>query len=171
MQPLSLFKEEHSTISAELSQIDELFVSLESSGDRRGERILKLLIEPSIQLSEKLRGHLDREERSFFPILEVRLGKDRGIIDVMKREHKEILTSLKAFEDELYRMVQERDTRKTWNLSSFIQELQASVSDHMSREERIVFWLAELRLSQPDNQKIASDLQSMTGSSPPLVAP
>lgn len=161
-EPLRVLMEEHSSISTELSQIDELFVSLESSGDRKGEKVLNLLVEPSIHLSEQLRGHLAKEERSFFPVLEVRLGRDRGIIEVMKREHREILCSLKAFEDELYRMVRERDTRKTWNLSSFIQDLQASVSDHMSREERIVFWLAELRLSQPDNQKIASDLQSMT---------
>ncbi len=169
-EPLFLFREEHASISAELSQIDELFVSLESSGNRRGERILNQLIEPSNHLSERLKGHLDREEKSFFPVLEARLGKDRGIIEVMKREHKEILRSLNAFEEELDRMVKERDTRKTWNLSSYIQELRASLSDHMSREERIVFWLAELRLSQPDNEKIISNLQSMTTPSPPLTA-
>lgn len=162
MDALSILKDEHSTIAVEMYHMDRLLALLESSGPIRGSRILRELVESSGQMRENLQLHVDKEERGLFPVLEARLGKDRELIEVMKREHSELLASLESLRSEVDRMTRDHDTRKTWILASTLQELRGDLSDHLSREERVVFWLAELRLSRLDQKKIAFSFQSMT---------
>ncbi len=45
-------------------------------------------------------------------------------------------------------------------LGKELQDLKGGLSDHLSREERVLFWLAELRLSWRDQRKIASSIQA-----------
>jgi len=161
MDALSTLKDEHSTLSVEMYSMDRQLAFLESSGPIRGARILRGLVESSRQMRENLELHVNKEERGLFPILEARLGKDRELIEVMRREHSELLCSLESLRSELDRMTKDHDTKKTWNLASRLQDLRGDLSDHLSREERVVFWLAELRLSRLDQKKIDFNIQSM----------
>lgn len=138
--------------------MDQQLTSLESSGPIKGTRVLKELVETERQMRTSLEQHTRKEERGLFPVLESRLGEDRGVVEVMKLEHVELLESLESFKTELDRMNREHDTKKTWNLASKLQELRGELSDHLSREERVLFWLAELRLSWLDQRKIVSSL-------------
>lgn len=162
MDALGILKDEHSTIAVEMYHMDRLLAFLESSGPIRGARILRELVQSSGQMRENLQLHVNKEERALFPVLESRLGKDRELLEVMKGEHAELLASLESLRSELNRMTNDHDTKKTWTLASRLQELRGDLSDHLSREERIVFWLAELRLSRLDQRRIAFNLQSMT---------
>jgi len=112
-------------------------------------------------MRSSLEQHIKKEEMGLFPILESKLGQDRELVDVMKFEHTELLGTLDSFTTELERMNREHDTRKTWNLASRLQELRGELSDHMSREDRVLFWLAELRLSWLDQRKIVSSLSDL----------
>lgn len=161
MDALGILKDEHSTIAVEMYHMDRLLAFLESSGPIRGARILRELVESSGQMWENLQLHVNKEERALFPVLESRLGKDRELVEVMRREHAELLTSLESLRLELDRMTKDHDTKKTWTLASRLQELRGDLSDHLSREERIVFWLAEIRLSRLDQRRVAFNLQSM----------
>jgi regulator of cell morphogenesis and NO signaling len=161
MEALSTLKDEHSTISGELYQMDKQLAFLESSGPIRGARILRDLVETSGHFWEKLLLHMKKEEEGLFPVLEARLGKDRKLVELMRREHAELLASLESIRSELDRMTNDHDTKKTWTLASRLQELRGDLSDHLSREERVVFWLAELRLSRLDRKKIDFNIQSM----------
>ena len=171
MDALSTLKDEHSTIAVEMYHMDRLLAFLESSGPIRGARILRELVESSGQMSENLQLHVSKEERGLFPVLESRLGKDRDLLEVMRREHAELLSSLESLRSELDRMTKDHDTKKTWTLASRLQELRGDLSDHLSREERVVFWLAELRLSPLDQKKIAFNIQSMIESAGRLGPP
>jgi len=161
MDALSTLKDEHSTIAVEMYHMDRLLAFLESSGPIRGTRILRELVESSGQMNENLQLHVNKEERGLFPVLESRLGKDRDLLEVMRREHVELLASPESLKSELDRMTKDHDTKKTWTPASRLQELRGDLSDHLSREEIVVFWLAELRLSRLDQRRIASNLQSM----------
>ena len=158
MEALNILRQEHSSLLRELFRMDQQLTSLESSGPIKGTRVLKELVETERRMRISLEEHTRKEEKGFFPILESRLGEDRGVVEVMKLEHVELLESLESFKIELDRMNREHDTKKTWNLSSKLQELRGELSDHMSREERVLFWLAELRLSWLDQRKIVSSL-------------
>lgn len=161
MDALTILRQEHSALLRELFELDQQLTSLESSGPIKGTRVLKELAETERGMRSSLELHMRKEERGLFPILETKLGQDRELVDVMKSEHAELLGSLDSFKKELERMNSEHDTRKTWNLASKLQELRGGLSDHMSREDRVLFWLAELRLSWLDQRKIASSLSDL----------
>ncbi len=127
----------------------------------RAARILKQLVETSKKLGEDLSLHVRKEETILYSVLEKRLGEDRELIEVMKREHGELLGSLEALRSELDRMISDHDTIRTWNLTSRLQDLRGAMSDHLSREERVLFWLAELRLSRSELESIAFNLRGI----------
>ncbi len=158
-------KDEHSTISGELYHMDKQLAFLESSGPIRGARILRELVEISGHFRESLQLHMKKEEDGFFPILKARFGKDRALIELMRREHIELLAALESLRSELDTMTRDHDTKKTWTLASKLQELRGDLSDHLSREERVVFWLAEPQLSRVDQKKIDFEIQSIIESS------
>jgi iron-sulfur cluster repair protein YtfE (RIC family) len=168
MEALDVLKVEHSTLLGEVYQMDKQLAYLESSGPIKGARILRELVDTSRRMREDLRQHTAKEERGFFPVLEAKLGSDRELVEVMKREHEELIGSLASLTDELDRMTKDHDTRKTWNLVSRLQDLKGVLSDHLSKEERVLFWLAELRLSWLDQRKIASSLHGTSEAVLPL---
>lgn len=170
MEALNVLKVEHSTLLSEVYHMDKQLTFLESSGPIKGARILREIVETSRQMREDLQQHTNKEEKSFFPILESKLGNDRELVDVMKREHEELIRSLASLTAELDRMMKDHDTKKTWNLVSRLQDLKGGLSDHLSREERVLFWLAELRLSWLDQRKIASSLHGAHDTAAPLQA-
>jgi hemerythrin-like domain-containing protein len=160
MEALNVLKGEHSAILSEVYELDKQLTSLESSGPIKGTRILRELAYTSRHVREDVQQHTAKEERGLFPVLEARLGKDRELVQVMKHEHEELLATLEALTTEVDTMVKDHDTRRTWNLVSRLQELKGELSDHLSKEERVLFWLAELRLSWLDQKKISSSLHA-----------
>jgi hemerythrin-like domain-containing protein len=170
MEALDVLKVEHSTLLNEMYQMDKQVAFLESSGPIKGARILREIVDASRRMQDDLQHHTAKEEKEFFPILKSKLGNDRELVEVMKREHEELIGTLAALTGELDRMMKDHDTRKTWNLVSRLQDLKGELSDHLSKEERVLFWLAELRLSWLDQRKIASSLQAASGGPPPMQA-
>ncbi len=67
------------------------------------------------------------------------MGDNTDPVNVMKQEHQRLLECVKSFASEVSRMIKENDTVKTWGLSSTLQDLRSELSDHMSREERVLF--------------------------------
>lgn len=141
--------------------MDRQVMLLESSGPVRGARILRELVETGKKLGENLSLHVGKEEKILFSVLEKRLGKDWELVEVMRREHEELLGSLESLRSELDRMIIDHDTVRTWNLTSKLQDLRGAMSDHLSREEKVLFWLAELRLSRSELESIAFSLRGI----------
>lgn len=133
--------------------MDKQLAFLESSGPILGRRILRELVETSGHLQGNLQLHMKKEERGLFPVLESRLGNGRKLVRLMRREHVELLSSLESLRSELDRMSRDHDTKKTWMLASKLQEMKGDLSDHLSREERVVCQLMGLRLSRLDQKK------------------
>ena len=156
MEALEVLKREHSALLSELYVMDKQLIFLESSGPLRGARVLGEMFETSVKMSADLRHHTSKEEDGLFAVLQTKLGSDRELIDVMKREHEELIECVSSLTVELERMTKQHDTKTTWNLVTKIQDLKGELADHLSKEERVLFWLAELRLSRLDERKIAS---------------
>ncbi|GEM_PF-1532617 len=163
MEALDILKLEHSTLLSEVYKLDKQIAFLESSGPIKGRRVLKEIVETSNRMRDDFTQHTAKEEKDFFPILESKLGNDKELVKVMKREHDELITDLQSLATELDRMIMDHDTKRTWNLVSKLQDLKGGLSDHLSKEERVLFWLAEIRLSWLDQRKIASSLSGATG--------
>ena len=161
MDPLAVLRDEHSSALRELYSIDRQLGWLESSGSEKAPRILVRLLSGSEHLAGDLSLHFQREEKALYPLLEKRMGDNTEPVTVMKQEHQRLMKCLNAFTSEVSRMIKEHDTVKTWNLSSTLQDLRSELSDHMSREERVLFWLAEIHLSKGDRNKVSFELAQM----------
>ncbi len=135
---------------------------LESSGADNSLRTLGSLLRKSGHLSQDLLAHFQREEKALYPILEKRMGSDVETVRVMRQEHQQLLDRASSVKSEISRMLDNSDSVKTWRLASLLQELRGGLSDHVSREERVLFWLAELRLSQVDRKRVSFNLSQMS---------
>ncbi len=150
--------------------MDRQLAWLESSGPDKSERILGSLLRKSGHLSRDLLAHFQREERALYPILEKRMGSDRETVRIMRQEHQQLLDGISSVRSEISRMVESSDSVKTWGLASQLQDFRGGLSDHVSREERVLFWLAELRLSQVDRKRVSFSLSQMRCASKPSLA-
>ena len=166
MEALEVLKGEHSALLSELYMMDRQLIFLESSGPIRGARVLGEMFETSVKMSADLRHHISKEEKGLFSVLEPRLGTDRDLVVMMKREHEELIECANSLTTELERMAKQHDTKTIWNLVAKIQDLKGELADHLSREERVLFWLAELRLSRLDQRKIASNIRDQVAGTP-----
>jgi len=161
MNPLSSLKEEHAFVLEELYALDRQLGWLESSGPAMARKILVRLLIGGEKLASDLSFHFEREEKALFPLLEKRMDNAEPVT-IMKQEHQRLSICLKAFTSEVARMLKDHDTVKTWDLSSTLQDIRSELSDHVSREERVLFWLAEIRLSRSDRNKLSSELLRMS---------
>jgi len=153
-----MLKDEHSSLLHHLYSLDRTLTLLESSGEAQSKRLLRSLLEDSLKIWYELSQHTGKEEKVLFPLLEKRMGSDAGPVYVMRKEHLELLSSVVALRSEVQRMIESHDALKTWDLACILQDLRASLSDHISREERVLFWLAELHLSKVDRRKATFDM-------------
>ncbi len=147
MDSLSALKDEHSSILQELYALDRQLGWLESSGPTMARRILVRLLSGGEKLASDLSFHFEREEKGLYAILERRMAEKSEPVTVMKQEHGILSSCLSKFTTEVARMLREHDTVRTWELTSSLQDLRSELSDHVTREERVLFWLAELHLS------------------------
>jgi hemerythrin-like domain-containing protein len=162
LDPLSMLKDEHSSILQHLYTLDKTLLLLESSRPVQSKRFLRSLLEESRKMWFELSQHTSKEDKVLFPLLEKRMGSDAGPVHVMRREHLELLSSIVALRAEIQRSIEDHDAPKTWNLSGILQALRVGLSDHISREERVLFWLAEIHLSDVDRRKATFDLAQMS---------
>ncbi len=153
-----MLKGEHASVLQQLYTIDRKLGWLESFGPEKAAKILSSLRGISERMWKDLSLHFYREETALYPLLEKRLGYDAEPVLVMKKEHQELLACLMAVRSEVSRMFQEQDVEKTWGVVDKLQNLRASLTDHISREEQVLFWLAELNLTDLDRRKISFDL-------------
>ncbi len=131
---------------------------LESSTPDRAASILRSLLAKSKRVMRDMALHVEKEERALFVILEKRLGHDGEPVLIMRNEHVELLNTLGGVTGEIRRMLSQNDLVRTWDLVSKLQGLRAGLSDHVSREERVLFWLAEIHLSELDRRRVSYDL-------------
>ncbi len=167
MDPLAALKLEHTSVLQELYSIDRQLAWLESSGPEKAPKILVRLLSQSKRLASDLSLHFQREEKALYLLLEKRLVYNTEPVTVMKQEHIRLQECMKSFTSEVSRMIKEHDAVRTWALSSTLQCLRSELSDHLSREERVLFWLAELRLSRRDRNKVSFELARMSKLSEP----
>jgi len=163
MESLNVLRSEHSSVLGQLYELDQQLGRLESSGPHLARKILFQLLARGEKLASDLAFHFQREEKSLYAALEDRMGEKSGPVATMKREHTSLEISINRFTSEVGRMLNDHDAVKTWELTSCLQDLRSGLSDHVSREEKVLFWLAELHLSRTDRNRISAELAQVRG--------
>ncbi|RXT06301.1 hemerythrin domain-containing protein [Ammoniphilus sp. CFH 90114] len=140
--PLRKQMEEFNTLAKDLQRIEE--------GSTRAEMWRELI--RKVEAFEKdLTPHSEIEEGALFPLLAHYIGRETGPIAVMEYEHDQAKGYLKAFLEEASKSV---DDMKRNELASYAIQTYIILSDHFSKEENILFPMAEKFLTDLEKDKL-----------------
>ncbi|MBI4258726.1 MAG: hemerythrin domain-containing protein [Thaumarchaeota archaeon] len=126
----SKLRQEHALIIQEVNQIMNLAQRTATTESYCLENL-----QPVVQsLKEYLNLHITREEKEFFPMLEEVMGKE-DVVGLLKEEHNQIRSSIQSLVDRL-------DASLDLDL---VKEINETLRQHISKEERVLFWLVEVK--------------------------
>ncbi|WP_243291474.1 hemerythrin domain-containing protein [Bacillus sp. FJAT-47783] len=152
--PLKQLKQEHGPLNEKKYA---LFVEAEkiSKGEEKEvQQALQRLRENVQQFFQELELHSHREEEVLFPMVARYIGKDVGPIAVMEYEHDQakeyIMTFLKKTET-----INAHDAK---DLASYVINAYNILTDHFSKEEQVLFPMAEKLLSNKEKEELAKKL-------------
>ena len=94
-------------------------------------------------LGSKLQTHFSEEEKHLYTPLKLRLGKDSPM-DSMLREHQSIRQAFKRLRLASAEYEPGRSSNRELQLS--FDSLQEGMISHLKKEEKVLYWLAELKL-------------------------
>lgn len=128
------FLGEHGVFYAQLAELERAARDDDLAGLQRRAALLASALAP----------HASLENELLFEPLEARLGAGHAILHVMRQEHDEIETALRAVQ-------QVRDVSRAREL---LLEMIRTARDHFEKEERVVFPLAEGALSEAEQHRL-----------------
>ena len=132
---LTLLKDEHRTIERRLGSVANTMKSPEITPAKLRESIR--------QLGSELKSHFAEEERNLYAPLRSRLGKNNPI-DEMIAEHVSIFRAYRLLSSTYEKYELRRD--RASDLRYCVDSLKRGISQHVRKEEMVLFWLAELKL-------------------------
>ena len=126
---------EHSTIVQELESIRNTLQS-----QTPAPKLLKLVDD----LGEGMKKHFVHEERSLYRQLKIRLREDSPT-DEMTLDHESIRRDFVAFRQAVGKNGEKHSIVRIQRLFDIFQR---KLKEHIKKEERVLFWLADVKLGQ-----------------------
>lgn len=126
-------------------------------GEEEKEAPFKQLVEEVIDFSTKLEYHSIREEDYLFRMMEVYLGKEGGPIAVMEYEHEQA----KGFIGEFLENTKDQSQLthdEMLNNANLIKNAYYTLLDHFSKEEQVLYPMAERLFSQEEKEILKQKL-------------
>jgi len=157
--PLQRLKEEHVPLN---EQKYALFVEAKSIYDGKEQDVVQALIrlrEHVQQFLQQLDPHSRREEDILFPMMERYIGKQFGPIAVMEYEHQEAKRNIATF-------LQKTETiceKEAKQLASYVINAYMILTDHFTKEEQVLFPMAEKLLSVEEKEQLAKRINEIEG--------
>ncbi len=134
--PMNLLTEEHRKIISMVQGVESDLTSLKSGGSNSD---TKQRIENLIEFLQK---HIAKEEQVLFPVLSRMPGMDRMVINAMHLEHKKMNAELSRIVKHLNRAPLNQ------SLLTSLQRTFNLLKAHISKEDNVLFWLAEIKVPQ-----------------------
>ncbi|HET9982322.1 MAG TPA: hemerythrin domain-containing protein [Longimicrobiales bacterium] len=128
------FLGEHGVFYAQLAELERAARDEDLAGLQRRAALL----------ASALASHARLEDELLFDFLEAGPGAEHPILRMMREEHDEIETALRAVQ-------QVRDAARAREL---LLEMIRTARDHFEKEERVVFPLAEDALSEAEQHRL-----------------
>ncbi len=132
-------RHEHQLINHQLNQLIEQISNLPKGKATSVAEVRKSIL----TLGPMLKSHFDNEEKGLYESLEASLGKDsptEGLVGehrAIYREFKQLVDILAKYEDE---------PTFLRHLKTSVNLLQKMMNEHIEKEEKVVFWIAQVKL-------------------------
>lgn len=149
---LRQLKDEHPPLLKKLDELLGLCLKVEN-GEKASESFA--MLRPSvIEFFDELAPHSEREEGVLFEMMAAYIGREAGPIAVMEYEHDRakalIGTFLKNTENGLEGYTEEKMKQDV----ALVKEANYTLVDHFSKEENVLFPMAERMLKDEEKQEL-----------------
>lgn len=152
--PIQYLRDEHEHALAALDRLERGANNLGSASDA-----LSIVRDAVRFIDHEVRHHNEREEKVLFP----RLAEEKGPVDVMLQEHRELWTML----DRLQGSIQSAMEDPT-DGSRYFAEIRAEGLDivtllraHIEKENKILFRIAEEIIPPEEKLKMAEEMERL----------
>lgn len=156
MDTLRLLRNEHALIHRELISVEEAAKALLNSEQSDRQKLTESLLEDCKTALLEIFRNFKKEEEALFPLLEERLDDGQELVHVMRSEHGEIIGTTISLLVEIVKPLGQSAKGLDDGLVKMIQNLRSLLSDHISAEDKVLFWLADLHLSISDRRSMCS---------------
>ncbi|WP_339173693.1 hemerythrin domain-containing protein [Anoxybacillus sp. FSL W8-1294] len=157
--PLQRLKEEHEPLNEKKYA---LFVAAQKIYNGEEENVLEALVrlrENVQQFLQELDPHSRREEDVLFPMMARYIGRESGPIAVMEYEHHEAKENISTF----LKKTETIDIHEARELASYVMNAYMILTDHFTKEECVLFPMAEKLLSSEEKEELAKKINEIEG--------
>lgn len=146
---LKQLKEEHPPLLNMLDSLLELSTKIRETEQK--EDAFKQLVNEVEDFILDLEPHSDREEEILFPMMVTYIGKEMGPIAVMEYEHDQAKSLLGKFINST-RNIEQLSSEQMVELAELVKNANYILVDHFSKEENILFPMAQNLLSDEEKE-------------------
>jgi hemerythrin-like domain-containing protein len=154
---IAQLKAEHVSLREKLAGLFSLSEKIENGIDP--EQAFSQLKKEVVVFKEELDPHSEREESVLFPMLGAYIGTTTGPIAVMEYEHEQAKSFIKTFlagaESEPI------SPEKVKDLAELIKNAHHILTDHFTKEENVLFMMAERMLSDEEKEEMHRRIQEI----------
>ena len=154
---LKQLKSEHPPL---LEQLEKLYTLTQNIDQELNvEEDFIELIEQVKAFKAALDSHSEREEGVLFPMMATYIGTTSGPIAVMEYEHDQAKTNIGSFLTNAE--VTEASTEEKKRLAELIQNAYFILTEHFSKEENVLFPMAERMLTDEEKAELYKRIQEI----------
>ncbi|MCS4539056.1 MAG: hemerythrin domain-containing protein [Thaumarchaeota archaeon] len=132
ISPMSMLTKEHDVMFSMVHEIERDLNAIKDGTLKANTR------ERITNLTEFLQRHILKEEQIMFPVLLWYLGMDKPVVNTMHEEHERMGAEFQSIVANLPK-----------SSSIHLQRIQGMLNilkSHISKEDNVLFWLAEIRV-------------------------
>nr|WP_263328218.1 hemerythrin domain-containing protein [Neobacillus sp. Marseille-Q6967] len=153
---LKQLKEEHPPLLAQLDGLYKLTQLIEQKTET--ELHFAELTTKVIEFKDALDPHSEREEGVLFPMMGVYIGTTSGPIAVMEYEHDQAKAQIGEF---LAKADKSSAAGEKIELSGLIKKAYFILTEHFSKEENVLFPMAERMLTDEEKEELYQKIQEI----------
>lgn len=156
---LSRLKEEHIPLRTQLEQLFQMTQKIgENVSQDDWREPLQQLKEKAVQFEQELDPHSKREEEFLFPAMAKYIGRETGPIAVMEYEHEQGKKNLQTFMTKVDQITAPVNAEEAKHIASYMVEAYQILTQHFTKEEHILFPMAENLLSAEEKDQLAKQI-------------
>jgi hemerythrin-like domain-containing protein len=157
MKATQQLKDEHEGVKVMLGILDQVYRKLESTGNLHTEHFEKILEFLKVFVDK---CHHGKEEELFFPALETAGIPKDGPIAVMLYEHEMGRKYIRAMSDAFAQYLK-KDKSAAANISQHAKNYIELLTEHIEKENNILFAMADSRLSKKTQDELFSGFEKI----------
>ncbi|MBI4284505.1 MAG: hemerythrin domain-containing protein [Chloroflexi bacterium] len=148
--PVELLRDEHQAVLQKLEALESVIANLEEK-----DKVATELRELAAFFETDFWVHFDKEEKALFPEFDSFMPRGRGPLAAMIEEHETLRRTNAVMQQAVTRYLSNEDSAETRRLiSQYGMHFISFLRDHISKEDSLLFRMAEMHLNEGQNARV-----------------